>query len=128
ADLQSQEELSQADSLRTLPFNDSEGKQVRVWHVMPMPFMTSGGEPLISGGRQFFVENGYHWFLLPLEGARVTVEYGGLKNGSKTSRIIGYEFKLDKPYDTPKYIIGETEAYSRLKALEKHLSPLQPSK
>jgi hypothetical protein len=128
ADLQSQEELSQAGSLRTLPFNDSEGKQVRVWHVMPIPFMTSGGESLISGGRQFFVENGYHWFLLPLEGARVTVEHGGLKNGSKTSRIIGYEFKLDKPYDTPKYTIGETEAYSRLKALEKHLSPLQPSK
>ena len=122
-DFRSQEELPQAGSLSTLPFNDSERKRMRVWHVMPIPFITSEGDQLLTDGRLFQVVNGHYCFLLPIEGTRVTVEHGGLKNGSKTSRIIGYEFKLDKPYDTPRYTIGETEAYSRLKALEKLFRP-----
>lgn len=40
----------------------------------------------------------------------------------KASRVIGYELKLDIPEDTPVYTIGETDAYSRLKALESKLN------
>lgn len=119
ADLQSQDGGGGVED-----FLDSEERQVRVWHEMPIPFMAVDGsahEPVFTGGRQFFVRNGFYWFLLPLEGTRVTVVHAGLKKGSKTSRIIGYEFKLDKPYDTPRYTIGETEAYSRLRQLEKTL-------
>lgn len=57
-------------------------------------------------------------------GAKVTISNAALPNGSKTSRIIGYEYKLDIPYDTPTYVIGETDAYSRLKLIEKKLTKL----
>ena len=36
----------------------------------------------------------------------------------RSSRIIGYEIKLDIPYDTPKYIVGEATAYSRMKDMQ----------
>ena len=40
----------------------------------------------------------------------------------KDSRVIGYELKLDIPEDSPVYTIGETDAYSRIKALENKLN------
>ena len=42
------------------------------------------------------------------------------KNGKhyRNSRIIGIEIKLDIPYDSPTYIVGEKAAYSRLGQLE----------
>ena len=63
-------------------------------------------------------------YLLPDAGDRVTVYNDSITGGSMTSRIIGYEYKLDMPYDTPTYIIGETEAYSRLKQIEKRITKL----
>ena len=36
----------------------------------------------------------------------------------RVSRVIGFEFNLDKPHDSPVYTIGESTAYSRLGALE----------
>ena len=36
----------------------------------------------------------------------------------RNSRIIGIEIKLDIPYDSPTYIVGEKAAYSRLSQLE----------
>ncbi|MBR3455754.1 MAG: hypothetical protein IKH26_10555 [Bacteroidaceae bacterium] len=120
ADLQTQDGIGGVED-----FRDSDERRVRVWHVMPIPFLAvdgTGHQPIVADGRQFLVRNGYYWFLLPLEGARVTVVHSALKMGEKTSRIIGYEFKLDKPYDTPKYTIGETEAYSRLKRIEKEMT------
>lgn len=36
----------------------------------------------------------------------------------RNSRIIGMEINLDIPYDSPKYIVGEKAAYSRLGQLE----------
>ena len=57
-------------------------------------------------------------------GSRVRVNHGALPGGYKESRIIGYEYKLDIPFDTPTYTIGETEAYSRLKQIEKQLTKL----
>jgi len=67
---------------------------------------------------------GRRMFGLLQEGCKVKVNHAALPGGSKTSRIIGYEYKLDIPYDTPTYIIGETEAYSRLKQIEKQLTKL----
>lgn len=57
-------------------------------------------------------------------GAKVTISNDALPGGSKTSRIIGYEYKLDIPYDTPTYVVGETEAFSRIKQIEKRLTKL----
>ena len=36
----------------------------------------------------------------------------------RKSRIIGYEYNLDIPYDSPVYTVGESPRYSRLKAIE----------
>jgi hypothetical protein len=55
---------------------------------------------------------------------QVKVYHAALPGGTKTSRIIGCEYKLDMPFDSPTYIIGETEAYSRLKQIEKQLTKL----
>lgn len=38
--------------------------------------------------------------------------------GSRQSRIIGFEYNLDIPYDSPVYTVGETAAYSRIGELE----------
>lgn len=73
---------------------------------------------------RFYVRNGNYAYNLFLEGTKVTIMHHALKDGTKTSRIIGYEFKLDKPYDTPTYVVGETEAFSRLKKLEKEITKL----
>ena len=42
--------------------------------------------------------------------------------GSRHLRVLGYELKLDIPYDTPTYPVGESPAYSKLKALEEKLN------
>ncbi len=68
--------------------------------------------------------NGIKTFGLPDAGTKVTITHAALPDGSKTSRVIGYECKLDIPYDTPTYIVGETDAYSRLKQIEKQLTKL----
>lgn len=52
------------------------------------------------------------------EGRKVRVVRGNL---TVDTRVIGYEYKLDIPEDTPVYECGETDAYSRLRALEKAL-------
>lgn len=39
------------------------------------------------------------------------------QNG-RSSRIIGFEMKLDIPYDTPKYTVGEAQVYSHFKDLQ----------
>ena len=43
---------------------------------------------------------------------------------SRVSRIIGYEYPLDKPYDNPTYYVGETASYSRLNELEGKVNEL----
>lgn len=71
----------------------------------------------------FYVKSDEKYYELLREGARVTIKHAALTN-DKTSRVIGYEFKLDKPYDSPQYTIGETEAYSRIKLMEKEITKL----
>lgn len=46
------------------------------------------------------------------------------KNG-RVSRVIGFEKKLDIPYDSPTYIIGESSAYSRIGELEEKIDNIQ---
>ena len=55
------------------------------------------------------------------EGQYVKVVHGALKS-DKLTRIIGYELKMDYPFDSPKYTAGDTEAYSRLKDIERQLN------
>lgn len=45
------------------------------------------------------------------------------ENG-RQSRVIGFEFNLDKPYDSPVYTVGETAAYSRIGELEDKVESL----
>lgn len=71
-----------------------------------------------------FDSNGRRRFGLLDIGCKVKVLHDALPNGYKVSRIIGCEYKLDMPFDTPTYIIGETDAYSRLKQIEKQLTKL----
>lgn len=42
----------------------------------------------------------------------------------RSSRIIGYEIKLDIPYDTPEYIVGEAATYSHTKDMESKIDSL----
>lgn len=51
------------------------------------------------------------------------VNIGYFPNG-RSSRIIGYEIKLDIVYDQPKYIVGEAPAYSRTKNMQSQLDSL----
>lgn len=55
-------------------------------------------------------------------GQAVKVFHGALAGGYKESRVIGYELHLDFPFNTPKYTVGETEAYSRLREMERKLN------
>ena len=45
------------------------------------------------------------------------------ENG-RESRILGWEFNLDIPWDSPTYIIGESMPYSRINALEEKVETL----
>lgn len=42
----------------------------------------------------------------------------------RKSRIIGYEIKLDIPYDTPRYIVGESPLQSRTERLQQQIDSL----
>ena len=42
----------------------------------------------------------------------------------RESRITGWEFNLDLPYDSPRYTIGESVQYSRLGSIEDSLEAL----
>ena len=45
------------------------------------------------------------------------------ENG-RQSRVIGFEFNLDKPYDSPVYTVGETAVYSRIGEIEDKVESL----
>lgn len=45
------------------------------------------------------------------------------KNG-RLSRVIGFEIKLDLPYDSPQYTIGESTPYSRISDIETQVEEL----
>lgn len=57
-------------------------------------------------------------------GDRVSLYDKGRKFVSRKSRIIGFEAKLDIPYEDIKYIVGEKPSYSNLKALESKIDEI----
>jgi len=94
-----------------------------------VPFHTNEDEPTYTteedeSNLKLYVANDGTYFKLLDEGTKVSLDYLPLGATGKVTRIIGYEYKLDFPFDTPKYTIGETEAYSRLKKIEKEISKL----
>lgn len=46
------------------------------------------------------------------------------ETGSRLSRVIGFEYNLDIPYDSPVYTIGETASYSRMGEIEDKIDSL----
>lgn len=55
-------------------------------------------------------------------GQRVNLKNPAYFENGRISRVIGFEFNLDKPYDSPVYTIGESTAYSRLGEIESKLN------
>lgn len=45
-------------------------------------------------------------------------------NGNRVSRIIGFEYSLDIPFDAPVYTVGETASYSKIGDLESKIDSL----
>ena len=50
-------------------------------------------------------------------GDRVNLQNPAIVGSSRSSRIIGYEIKLDIPADSPQFIVGESLRYSKIRAL-----------
>ena len=57
-------------------------------------------------------------------GDKVQMVNPALFGSSRSSRIIGYEIKLDIPADSPQFIVGESLRYSRTGAMESKLDEL----
>lgn len=57
-------------------------------------------------------------------GAKVNLIHPAYFENGRVSRIIGFEYNLDIPYDSPVYTVGETASYSRLGELEGKLDAL----
>lgn len=57
-------------------------------------------------------------------GDRINLYNKGYGDSYRASRIIGYEFCLDIPYDGAKYYVGEKPSYSRLNAMESKIEEL----
>ena len=47
------------------------------------------------------------------------------EKGYRDSRIIGYERKMDIPYDSPVYMVGEKAIYSKFSSLEKSIKQIK---
>lgn len=54
-------------------------------------------------------------------GDRVNLINKAFFETSRQSRIIGFEFNLDYPFDSPVYTVGETATYSRIGELEEKI-------
>lgn len=60
-------------------------------------------------------------------GQRVLLKENVLFKNGRQSRVIGYEYPLDYPYDNPKYTIGEKASYSRFGDIESKLESIELS-
>lgn len=60
-----------------------------------------------------------------LPGQKVNLINKAYFENGRISRVIGFEKKLDIPYDSPVYTIGESAAYSRLGELKQKLDNIQ---
>lgn len=103
-----------------LALSDGNEDRLHVRSSIPTDFLK-----MIEGnGLTMLVRNHHDAYLVPDIGQRVKIRHDGIASGFKNTRIIGMELKLDKPYDTPRFICGETDAYSRIKQLEKEITKL----
>lgn len=57
-------------------------------------------------------------------GDRVNLYNKGYDDSYRSSRVIGYEFSIDIPFDGAKYYVGEKPSYSRLNAMESKIEEL----
>ena len=57
-------------------------------------------------------------------GAKVNLINKAFFPEGRRSRIIGFEWPLDFPYDHPIYTVGETASYSRIGEIESKLDSL----
>lgn len=57
-------------------------------------------------------------------GQRVNLINKAFFESGRVSRVIGFEYALDMPYDSPVYVVGETVSYSRLSDLEEKMDEL----
>ncbi len=57
-------------------------------------------------------------------GHKVNLINNAYFDNGRQSRIIGYEYKLDYPFDSPIYTVGETISYSRIGELESKVESL----
>lgn len=57
-------------------------------------------------------------------GQRINLINPGYFENGRVSRVIGWEFKLDIPWEMPVYTIGESAQYSRIGALEDSLDAI----
>lgn len=57
-------------------------------------------------------------------GQRVKLINPGFFSDGRQSRIIGWELKLDIPYDSPQYTVGESAQYSRITGLEEKVDTI----
>lgn len=87
-----------------------------------VPVMDNQERHLWAGDKGLYVSSQGEYRTIGI-GQSVVVHHGALRI-PKSTRVIGYELKLDKPYDTPKLTVGETETYSRIKQIEKDLTKL----
>ena len=61
-------------------------------------------------------------------GRRITLYNGAFfRSGKRASRVIGYEKKMDIPFDSPIYKVGEKAEYSRLNDMEKQIEGTSPT-
>lgn len=67
-------------------------------------------------------ENGIH--NLYSIGQKVNLINKAYFENGRQSRVIGFEFNLDYPFDSPVYTVGETAAYSRIGELEEKVENL----
>ena len=72
------------------------------------------------------LENGNESYVpIPYDlGDKVQMVNPALFGSSRSSRIIGYEIKLDIPADSPQFIVGESLRYSKSGALENKVNEL----
>lgn len=77
-----------------------------------------------SDNKQLLVRKSNKYYEPLREGQKVKIMDETLRGGECSSRIIGYEYKLDRPWDSPKITVGETQAYSRLAKIEKQITQI----
>ena len=51
-------------------------------------------------------------------GQRISLVHPAFMKEGRSSRVLGFEIKLDFPFDSPRYTIGESPKYSRLADIE----------